>query len=364
MGKRKGGGLAMKAYYNALCHLYPGMVDAVMPEEYCVNQYSHLIKAPKRNLWQMITGGSMHRYKNFIKNYLNNNKEKYHICVINGGIYAGDMMDMIHGFGLKIMVIHHNFEREYHLDNKDLWTLKGHYAGFVVHNEKRAYKKADVNCFLTNDDIKLFENEYGKRDNNCLVGVFEPDNNPLPVVKMNEEENIIGITGSMNSLQTQEGIMDLKYNYYFWIEKNLRDWNLIIAGRDPSEKIRDFASANNDRIQLIPNPDDMSQVIDKCRIFLCPTNVGGGLKLRVMDGLRQGLPVIAHKISARGYDPFLKTDFFAVYDNLDSFKEGLTKLTKMDYNIQLKKHIQEEYTKLFGFEQGTRRMRKCVQILD
>ena len=117
---------------------------------------------------------------------------------------------------------------------------------------------------------------------------------------------------------------------------------------------------NKDRIQLIPNPEDMSEIISKCRFFLCPTNVGGGLKLRVMDGLRQGLPVIAHKVSARGYDPFFDKDFFAVYDDLDSFVDGMKKLTQLDYNIQLKQHIQEEYNKLFGFEQGTERMKTCV----
>ena len=69
MGKRKGGGLAMKAYYNALKHLFAGMVDVMMPEEYCINEYVDCINVPQRSFMKVLLSGSIHRSRKFLKKY-------------------------------------------------------------------------------------------------------------------------------------------------------------------------------------------------------------------------------------------------------------------------------------------------------
>ena len=73
-------------------------------------------------------------------------------------------------------------------------------------------------------------------------------------------------------------------------------------------------------VELIPNPEDMNKVIGSGDIYICPTRVGGGLKLRIMDGLKLGLPVITHDCSSRGYDAFYGTPYLKSFSNKEGFK--------------------------------------------
>lgn len=358
---RTGGGLANLAYYNAFNKLFPGKVDLAMAEEYCVDNYGDAIKIPSRNILVRLMSllrGEIHRNKRFFKHFLKQNADKYSYCIINGGVYAGDMIDIFHSKGIKVIVIHHNFEREYKIDNRTLITLWGATSFFVNRNEKKAYKKSDANCFLTLSDIQLFRYFYGSTSSfEFLLGVFEPEP-VLKEVSLNvKKTNTIVVTGSMNSLQTVDGIMNFRENYFDKFIHEYPDWKIIFAGRNPSAKIDSFKNLYPDKIEVIANPPIMNDIIDLGRVFLCPTRIGGGLKLRIMDGLRKGLPIITHKVSARGYDEFWKYPFFQVYDDYVTFRKGFSAILDYINNRDgYQQEIQNIYNSYFSFESGCKRV--------
>ncbi len=363
LSRRSGGALGTLAYYNAICKLYPGRVDLMMPEEYCVASFANAIKVPKRNTSQAILSASLHRYKSFLANYLRENKGIYDVCFLNGGIYAGDMMDMIHENDCIIIVLHHNFEREYQMDNKSLWTLKGMTPFLVIRNEKKAYFKADCNLFVSQEDKELFVLHYGNVETPSIVtGSFEPSENKLPIYE-HSKKNIIAITGSLNTIQTMSGIKDLTNNYYNIILDVCPNWKLLIAGRNPNDEVYNLKSKNPQNIEIIPNPENMDDIFDGASIYLCPTNVGGGIKLRVLDGLKAGLPILVHKVSSRGYGYYYDKPYFKVYHDKESFRQGLNDLVqycKVDYNRNL---IQTDFKNYFGFSKGCERLKSALELI-
>ncbi len=363
ISKRSGAGLATLAYYNAVCNSYPGLVDLMMPLEACKGEYTDSIGVPPRSLLKVVLSGSMHRYKSFLKEYLDTHKQQYYLCIINGGRYAGDMMDIIHEHGLKIMVIHHNFEREYCMDNKTVYTLWGVTPFWVNLVEKKAYMMADCNCFLTHDDMALFQKYYGDSNGKSLVlGVFEPKT--ITDLSVGDHtQKIIAITGSMNTIQTMCGIKDINDNYYDIIKEICPDWELIIAGRNPNKEVYDLQQKNPNKITVIPNPEVMDDITRPASIYLCPTNVGGGLKLRVMDGLRQGIPVLVHRVSARGYNCFCEKPYFQIYNDQTTFRQGLLSLVHYVESGLNKKKIQSDYLSLFGFERGCEILKNAIDSL-
>ena len=271
------------------------------------------------------------------------------------------MMDMIHRYGLKIVVIHHNFDKEYYLGNKSLITLYGRTGYFVERFEKKSYTKADVNCYLTPQDQTLFENHYGKNSNpSYVIWAFEPESVHVESPSKDIRKKIV-VCGSMNTLQTISGINELRENYYDIICKYCPEWELVLAGRNPQNEVYEFQKKNPERIKVIPNPVDMNDVTRDASIFLCPTNVGGGLKLRVMDGLRQGLPVLVHSVSARGYDTFFNKPYFRVYNDRQSFDDGLSCLLDYCKNGVDSAQIQKDYYKTYSFEAGCERMKKVIE---
>lgn len=359
---KDGGALGQRACYQSICDIYPGMVDLVLPKEGQFGIYEKALGVPARSKIAALLSFSIHRYKKFLARYLRNNQGKYGLCIISGGMYAGDMMDMLHNFGLKVVVMHLNFEPEFQMDNKTLWSFKGLSDCLVRKIEGNAYRKSDANCFISICDKNLFENAYGKRDVPFTInGAFEYDSKPLPDMLKCTPPKVIAITGSMNTRQTIIGVMDFKNRYFSIVRNYFPDWKITIAGRNPDKLILNFACEN--QIKLIANPENMEDVVSQAMIFLCPTNVGGGVKLRVMDGLRMGRPVLVHKVSARGYEHFAHEPFFRIYDNEESFLSGLSDLIAycQSYNPSI---IQEKYLEEFSFNAGRDRFRMLFEQLS
>ena len=363
--ERSGVGIACLAFYNALKEIYPGKVDLAMTEESCIGEYANAIKIPPRNRIKAILSGCIHRYKSFMIPFLKKHHTEYSLCIINGSVYAGDMMSVFERYNIKVIIIHHNYEREYYMDNKSIGTFHGHFAGFIVHNEKNAYRRADLNLFLTQPDLSLISNAYGKtKGENAIIGVFDPERIDYLLSKK-VEKNLVAITGGLRLFQAYKSIEIFENHYYPLLREKFPDLRIVIAGRAPHQIVIDFCKKYPKIIELIPSPPDMDPIIDRASIFLCPTCYGGGLKLHVMDGLRKGLPVLTHKVSARGYEVFLGKPYFQVYENPKEFIEGLNKIVKyISENSNYQQEILDTYIQNFGYEAGVNKMRKALSLLS
>ena len=135
------------------------------------------------------------------------------------------------------------------------------------------------------------------------------------------------------------------------------DAEVIITGKNPplnlNEEIRELNSRSKyAQITLIPNPTNIKDIVEDCDIFICPTRLGGGIKLRVMDGLKAGLPVIAHKVSARGYSMFAEKGMLWSFENQEGFKDSLNQIVTNIVNGDIKKKLIKEYAyQQFAFDE-------------
>lgn len=353
LNRRDGGALATLAYYNALCDIYQGRVDITIPEEDCNGRFSHAIPIPRRNFLDFIYPFSIHRGYRFLSDYIRLHHAEYSVCVINISRTAGDMMDLFRRYGIKTVVIHHNYEVEYAMSNKAIYTLGGKFPFLVSKIECNAYKKADINCYLTKADMKLLHDAYGEtQSENYLLGVFEPSTMIFSEAKTTNRDYII-FTGSMCDYQTYHSAELFEKDYLPSLVKNYPQIKLVIAGRNPHESIWNIRRKYPNVVTVVPNPDSMNDIVGEAAIFLCPTCIGGGLKLRLMDGLRMGLPVLVHKISARGYDVFYGKPYFQVYDDVYSFMEGLNSILEFTQaNPDYRREIITTYKDNFSYESG------------
>ena len=363
-----GGGIANRAYYNALKEVYPNCVDVIHI------QVSQGIETPS-NFYQvpplsnvkrlgLLVSGKLHRYYSYVLNFVDKRKGEYSHCFINTGV-LGDLVKPLQERGIKVAVIHHNYEVDFQRDSKRPTTFWGLYTGLVSNNERKAYKESDLNLFLTESDKKTFNDNYGdsKAKHNTVIGTFEAEERES-VITTNEPLNqrLLTICGSLNSVQTLQGIKDFSANYLPLLHKYYNDnFTLTLTGRSPVDFIRKLAEVD-DNIQLIPSPVSISDVIRQCGIFICPTNVGGGIKLRIMDGLKLGMPIITHEVSARGYDSFFNMPWFKVYNDSISFTQALEAINNLIVNMpQLRMEIIKEYRNIFSFISGKKRFIESVK---
>lgn len=357
--KRTGGGIANLSMLNSLIRRYGDIIDVLHYGE-CLKppiQDNFILVPPmsKLNKLKSFLSGRIHRFYPWLDEFLNKYAGKYTHCIINTGI-LGDYIIKLHSYGIRVAVVHHNYEVEFQLDNKRPSTFYGITGHFVSKSERASYMESDMNLFLSADDMKIFHEKYSNSSSvpEYVVGIFEPDDF-IPHIDPNRSlsSNRLAICGSLNSIQTIRGIRHFKENCLAVLETEYSgNYKLRIAGRNPGKEIIILAS-NNSKIEIIPNPLIMSDVLKDCGIFICPTNVGGGIKLRILDGLKMGMPILTHEVSARGYNNLHGYDWFQMYSDQESFTRGLSKIRNaINHKPYLRKEILNAYTSLFSVPKG------------
>lgn len=365
-----GGSQAVRAYMDSVLDIFgKERVDVMTGSEFkMLHEYEDLNfilvqrRLKIRSYFDLLLG-NLERWIKPIKNHLSKNKYRYDLVIINGG-KMGVVVPFIKKLGINVVTIHHNEEIEYCMDNKNVYTFWGRCDYFVRRAQGIAYKYSDINIFLTMQDKNLLHSIYGENDKkNVVLGVYDYKSAPIVTSFSISNTYHLGISGSLVNYQTTHGIMDIKNNYWDIIMELIPDLRLLLTGRSPSEEIIDFANSKKNNIAIIPSPQDILSVIQKASIYLCPTDIGGGLKLRAMDGLKLGMPILVHQVSARGYDMFIGKPYFRVYNNRETFRKGLSDLINYveDLDVVKRKKISEEFYAFFGYQSGTTRMRNLLK---
>ena len=360
-----GGSFATHAYLRAFSDLYHGNVDILMADTW-KDGWDQRVKVrntfiaeslPLVNYGLSLFTGEIQRYSRVAKKILEEHPNDYSCVVSNGSSISGKLIQTTRKLGIKLITIHHNFEPEYFADNsKGLHRFL--YLPIVRKLEKKAYQNSDVNLFLTHQDLEKFHYEYGDNNKkNAVIGVFEFEDYKLPVLQKHESQRLtFVITGSLCTMQGVDGILYFFKDLYQYLPSNA---NIIIAGRNPDNAVVSLCDSHKN-VTLIPNPQDISEVIGTGNIYICPTRVGGGLKLRVMDGLKLGLPVITHTCSARGYDMFLETPYLKSFKDGREFKKAIDEILA-NIEVYSKEEIIERYRRSFSYAEGFKRLKRILE---
>lgn len=361
-----GGCYACRNYLELFSELFlQDNIDVLICSEYLQNHIDANLKnckfipvPPRSKFSQYLSPIThiLHRHQELATKMLQQNHYDY--CIFDHNSIAGSLVDLCKQKGIKTIVLNHNCELEYFKDNnsklKNILLLPS-----VQKNEKNAYLKCDYNIFLTEEDKEIFKRLYGTSQTISIIGgcflrkeeIISETDSPF-----NDKLKIV-ISGTMGNVQNKDGILYFLNELYQHIPE---DMEIILTGRNPSEDIINLCKLHNN-IQLIANPENILDIVEKCDIFVCPTKLGGGMKLRLIDGLRCGLPVISHKVSARGYSSFEKKGIVISFESPEEFKNCvdslIQKIKKGEIN---KRYVKQEAKKHLGFQSALDRMKTIV----
>jgi polysaccharide biosynthesis protein PslH len=74
---------------------------------------------------------------------------------------------------------------------------------------------------------------------------------------------------------------------------------LLLIGRDPAPAVRALA---DDRIEVTGTVDDVNPFLARARVVVAPLRAGGGTRLKIMEALDVGRPVVATSVGCEGMD--------------------------------------------------------------
>ncbi|MBD2092217.1 tetratricopeptide repeat protein [Microcoleus sp. FACHB-1515] len=118
-----------------------------------------------------------------------------------------------------------------------------------------------------------------------------------------------------------------------------------IAGASPPQSVKDLG--RDDRIQVIADPDDMSEVAKACCLTVVPLRVGSGTRIKIIHSMAMGLPVVSTSLGCEG----LKVqdgEHLLVCDRPADFAAGVLKLLqdaslRQKFRTNSRQLVEQEY---------------------
>lgn len=166
--------------------------------------------------------------------------------------------------------------------------------------EQRIYMKASKIIVQNSKDKMLINALYGVKENKIEVRMPIISSFVYNVKKLrtsNISENALLFWGAMNRKENIDAIINFVKLYNdLLIEKN---YTLYIVGANPSEAV---INLQNEHIIVTGFIDDPTEYFLKAKYGIVPLLSGGGIKVKTLEMLEAGLPVVSTYVGAEGIE--------------------------------------------------------------
>ncbi len=100
------------------------------------------------------------------------------------------------------------------------------------------------------------------------------------------------------------------------------DLRFIVAGANPTPAVRALAG---EAVEVTGLVEDLRDVLDRARVFVCPLRVGAGVKGKVMSALAYGIPIVSTAVGVEGTE-LVPEEHFLLASGPEDFARQILRL--------------------------------------
>lgn len=165
--------------------------------------------------------------------------------------------------------------------------------------EKDACKNVDLTITISEEEKRIIESWGVPPDKiiSITMGVDTDRFKPLPI--KHNSYNIINL-GLARFPPNVDGMLYFYHEIYPEIKKASPNTHLYIVGAEPSKKIRKLEQDKS--VTVTGFVGDLDSFLIDTGVFVVPLRIGGGVKVRLLNALAMGLPVVATSVGVEGID--------------------------------------------------------------
>lgn len=190
--------------------------------------------------------------------------------------------------------------------------------------------------------IKMTENKllktakniitFSKKDSNYILNTYHLKSIPVNFylkngnfIYNNEITNSFCFYGAWNRAENYECLILFLRKVYPFVRNDLQ---FIIIGGGLSEKLKKYISKFSN-IQYLGFVDDPVKELSYCQALIAPLRKGAGVKVKVIDALSSGTPVIGSHVAFEGIEDNLKFKLFHMYDKIEDYIKVINNWNKI-----------------------------------
>jgi glycosyltransferase involved in cell wall biosynthesis len=203
------------------------------------------------------------------------------------------------------VVMAHNIESQiwqrYHETERN--PLKNWYIGRQLRKyldfEQKTFEEADRVIVVSDPDAELAHRLYGTTrlevvSNGVDVDYFRPSNEP-------RDPKTILFLGALFWRPNLDAVQIMVREVFPRVLAGDADAKLQIVGREPPAWLsRELAGCPN--VTLHPSVPDVRPFLRQCGLLAVPMRVGGGSRLKILEALSCGCPVVSTLVGSEGLD--------------------------------------------------------------
>jgi len=127
-----------------------------------------------------------------------------------------------------------------------------------------------------------------------------------------ERKNIILFCGSLDITMNIDAARGFANDIFPSVRKKIPDAGFWIVGRKPDARIR--ALSRREGIEVYADVPDVRHYLRQAKIAVAPFRFGGGTKLKILEAMASGIPLLATRVGAQGVEATDWKDIVIVQD--------------------------------------------------
>ena len=138
------------------------------------------------------------------------------------------------------------------------------------------------------------------------------------------------------------------------------DIRFIIAGNRPDKELRKYES---ERVVLLGFVEDISQVFTNSMCLVAPLVLGAGVKIKIIEGISAGIPVLTNSIGIEGIPAIDEKDYFFC-EKPEEYASIIRKLYHHEIDVDaIDKNCREFILQHYNYEQDAEKFYSIIASL-
>ncbi len=218
----------------------------------------------------------------------------------------------------------------------------------VQRSEDRAAHRFDT-CLLVNpDEVELLRSRTGLGVDRVLPVP------PLVSGPRSSERDYRGapefvFLGLLSLPHNDDGLRNFLLEVWPEVLRRRPDARLRVVGREPRKELRGLATRYSGSVVLDGYVPDLDAVLTGAAAMINPLRFGTGIKIKVIEALRRGLPVVSSPIGAAGMAHGPETGIFLAPD-VRSTVEAVLRLTDPQVNHRASEAAEAHFARHYSRE--------------